>query len=274
MPEPAADTPTILDLARRVVISGVPVASALVFVTVAIKVFRAAHMETSTTVAVVSSANAVDMLKGVLLTLLPGFLAALVAVAIWWWIQAVPVDGASGAPLALWQAESGLMWSLMAVAFFTLPWIVFALFALPVVALVLVSWLAPGRRRLLSRMRTALIRIAIVTALVSTTYLAVSTDVWLPLRSISLRPGQTVTIGGQVLSQGFAAYILSSDKDNVRLLLDTPRAVIDLDASAIAPNPQICIPKPAHRSWLLRPSQELHWEGSFPSPYPVCPVSA
>ncbi len=61
---------------RTRALASVPALSILTFVIVAVKVFRASGMETSTTVAIVSTADVIALLKGVVLTLLPGFLAA------------------------------------------------------------------------------------------------------------------------------------------------------------------------------------------------------
>jgi len=83
-PEPKPD-PVVgfFDTLRGAILSSIPALSALVFVVVAVKVFRASYMETTTTVSIVSNADPFQLLKGVILTLLPGFLAALVAAAVW-----------------------------------------------------------------------------------------------------------------------------------------------------------------------------------------------
>src|ERR1700682_5180372 len=87
----------VLKTLQGTVWSSIPALSVLVFFAVTVKVFRAARMETTTTVAIVSSADTVALLKGVVLTLLPGFLAGVVAAGIWWWSGfVVSVDANTG----------------------------------------------------------------------------------------------------------------------------------------------------------------------------------
>jgi hypothetical protein len=122
------------------VLTSIPALSALVFVVVAVKVFRAAMMETTTTVAIVSTADVVALLKGVILTLLPGFLAGLTAASIWWWAGVLPteLDGGPEVPAA---ARRGLLspqalwaWAMTVMAFFTVWWPVFLVLLVPVLA--------------------------------------------------------------------------------------------------------------------------------------------
>jgi hypothetical protein len=121
------------------VLASIPALTALVFVIVAVKVFRASMMETTTTNAIVSTADVFALLKGVILTLLPGFLAALVALSIWWWAAVLPerLDGPKVreksrhgllSPQALWA------WAMIVMAFFTVWWPIFLLLLVPVLA--------------------------------------------------------------------------------------------------------------------------------------------
>ena len=67
--DPAAG---FFDSIRGAIFTSIPALAALVFVVVAVKVFRASRMETTTTVAIVSNADDFQLLKGIVLTLLPG----------------------------------------------------------------------------------------------------------------------------------------------------------------------------------------------------------
>jgi hypothetical protein len=120
------------------VLSTLPALSALVFVIVAVKVFRASMMESTTTVAIVSTANAVALLKGVILTLLPGFLAGLTAISIWWWASVVPrrteTEQREPARTALLAPQAAFAWSMIIVAFFTVWWPVFLILLAPLLA--------------------------------------------------------------------------------------------------------------------------------------------
>src|SRR5262249_14997601 len=93
---PDPEIKSFFDTLRGALFASIPALSVLVFIVVAVKVFRASRMETTTTVAIVSTADVVALLKGVILTLLPGFLAALTAAAIWWWAGVIP-EHAEGA---------------------------------------------------------------------------------------------------------------------------------------------------------------------------------
>ncbi len=130
---------SFFDTLRIGVLASVPALTALVFVIVAVKVFRASMMETTTTNAIVSTADVWALLKGVILSLLPGFLAALVAVSIWWWAAVLPgrLDGKDVQE----QARHGLLspqavwaWAMIVAAFFTVWWPIFLVLLVPVLA--------------------------------------------------------------------------------------------------------------------------------------------
>jgi hypothetical protein len=276
MTEPAKPGDFLSGLAGRVWTS-IPVLSALTFVLVAVKVFRASYMETSTTVAIVSSADQVALLKGVVLTLLPGFLAAVIVAAIWWWAGTLP-DGKTPADArkTLVSPGHGLMWALLIVGFFTISWPIFIAILLPV--LVSTGWLIVrsvdkhANWEWDGRLRRSLRTVGILAATGSLLYLALSPTVWLPLREITVQPTQTIVVKDGVLPTHFAAYVLSSDDKGADLLLDSPRAVIHVRNTQIEDNPQICIPPTSSLRWLfLRTSQAIHLDADRGSPYPTCP---
>jgi hypothetical protein len=133
------DEKSLFDTLRIGILTGLPALSAFVFIVVAVKVFRASLMETTTTVAIVSNADAVALLKGVILTLLPGFLAGLTAASIWWWGGVLPSRSDTAASKeaigrALFCPQSFCAWAFTVMAFFTIWWPVFLLLCVPVLA--------------------------------------------------------------------------------------------------------------------------------------------
>jgi predicted S18 family serine protease len=66
--------PSRLKTLESGVLTSIPVLSVLVFIVVTLKVFRVSGMETTTTVTVISEADTFALLRGVVVTLLPGFL--------------------------------------------------------------------------------------------------------------------------------------------------------------------------------------------------------
>jgi hypothetical protein len=324
------------------VLTSVPALSVLTFLLVAVKVFRVSGMEASTTVAIVSTANTAALLKGVVLTLLPGFIAAVIAAAVWRWAESLPVAGeGTGMTTAHEAGDLALAWAMVAAGFFTIPWPIFLAFFMP---MLLASTPLVDRR--LSSRKTQIVRIkcgfrilalgisafsiayGVAWASVGDTssnwfwtillvfflglfllvyrpvnqtldawdamhwrrarkilrvfgagaaalmigYLALSQTVWLPLRLIEVQPGKAIELNGQALPERFGAYVLTQDDKGASLLLETPRAVIQVGPKVIADNPQICIPEPSSfRRLFLRASQILHLESDPGSPYPVCP---
>jgi hypothetical protein len=117
--------------------------------------------------------------------------------------------------------------------------------------------------------------ISLLTAVASTGWLAISSDVWLPLRTINISQGHSILVGDKVIKRHVAAYILDSNPDQTTLLVDEPRAVVTVSTASIESNPAICIPAPSRLRWLLlRTSQEVRLEGDYPSPYPQCPLTS
>jgi len=328
------------DTLRRAALTSIPVLSALVFVIVSIKVFRASMMETTTTVAIVSSANAIALLKGVILTLLPGFLAGLAALAIWWWAGVLPerLDEANvrrDAAKALGSAQAVFAWAMLVMAFFTVWWPVFLILVAPVLAITValaVLWARGPRRSPASTRQTVLLSVvpAVLVLLVLASLAAAGTagwaaclvlgvllvvileaaafgwctssadlrlretmrvfgllaaavfvgiltleaSVWLPLRLVTFVAAQ-----GPVLKQNqpplpkrVAAYVLNRDGESVSLLLEHPRAVVEIASSAVEGSMPLCVPpESTHRVLTLRASQVLGIDADPHSPYDVCP---
>jgi hypothetical protein len=321
---------------RGAVLTSIPALSALVFVIVAVKVFRASMMESTTTVAIVSSANAVALLKGVILTLLPGFLAGLAALAIWWWGSVLPerIESTDAdRRKALGSAQAIFAWAMLVVAFFTVWWPVFLILAAPLLAttvalcvlalrgtrepsnsqllrvaaftvpsvLVLVvtlSLLAAGVilwptcvvlavlfivvalsaafgwwPRRVPHLRTAMRVFGLVAAAIFVGILALEPSVWLPLREVTF-VGRPPTLNPKKgpLDPHVAAYVLSSDADSVSLLLQNPRAVLQISTTRVSPVMPLCVPPEAtHRKFTLRASQVLGIDADPHTPYRECP---
>jgi hypothetical protein len=273
---------TFFDTLRGAVLSSVPVLSALVFVVVAIKVFRASMMETTTTVAIVSTADVVALLKGVILTLLPGFLAGLTAASIWWWAGILPERlGGAGAPAAARRAllspQAAFAWAMTVTAFFTIWWPIFLLLFLPVLATtVALVRRARARRRQLAQyetlpLRTTLRVFGLIGAATFVGLLTLQPSVWLPLRTITFT-GTPPTLKGRVLPERVAAYVLDRDEDGANLLLNKPRAVVSVAAARIEANTPFCVPPESRLRFLtLRASQIVHLDSDPHSPYEQCP---
>lgn len=294
-------TGPFFDTLRGTVLSSIPALSALVFVVAAIKVFRVSNMEATTTVAIVSQANVVDLMKGVVLTLLPGFLAGLTAVAMWWWADAIPEPAPAEAPAptgvgvskevagaavrdqnrrnsrdALLSSQSVFAWSMIVVAFFTVSWPIFVALLAPVVAATAVfvhEWQRQDyTTRTVWRAKHGLKWVGGAAAAISIGILTLAPSVWLPLRIITVTPGHSVSADGHPLPRSFAGYVLSSDSSGTSLLLANPRSVIQVGPHDIEQSEPLCVTPESSTRWLyLRTSQVLHLDPDNHSPYPLCP---
>ena len=330
-PDPVA---SFFDTLRGAILASIPALSALVFVVVAVKVFRASYMETTTTVSIVSNADPFQLLKGIILTLLPGFLAALVAAAVWWWGGILPArldesEAPADARRGLFSPQAVWAWAMAITAFFTIWWPVFLLLLVPVLAttgaLIPVAF---GKSGGASRRTAALVRGAVavtagallLAALVGSIpwtafaivfvpvvvlpeavlyglkpharatlplrralqvfgllaaaafvgVLTLSSNVWLPLRQITFTGTPPALKKGQ-LSTEVAAYVLSKDDNGLSLLIDDPRAVVDVTNSEVKPAMPLCVPEESSfRVWTTRASQELGIDVDPHSPYPTC----
>lgn len=96
--------------------------SVLSFLLVAIKVFRVSDMETSTALAVITSADTASVIRGVLMSLLPAFVAALIASFLYW--RSESLIRAQAFPIPRWVA-----WTLLALALFIVATLAFILLA-------------------------------------------------------------------------------------------------------------------------------------------------
>lgn len=325
---------------RGGLLTSIPALSALVFVIVTIKVFRASVMETTTTVAIVSTADAVALLKGVILTLLPGFLAGLTAISIWWWAGVLP-DRTNGshprqtAGRALLAPQAAFAWAMTVTAFFTVWWPVFLILLVPVLATTGTllpqslghhrSGAARGRWRTVALwaaapavaitallvakavgviswpallvaltpalvlpealiygwaqpagagmpLRRTLKAFGVAAAAIFVGLLTLSSSVWLPLRQITLVGEPPTLKPHEPLPRTFAAFVLSHDSNGASLLLNEPRAVIQVDADKISPSMPLCVPPESKwRTITTRASQVLGIDADTHSPYPTCP---
>jgi hypothetical protein len=276
---------TFIGTLGGMVLTSLPVVSAVVFFAVAIKVFRVANMETATTVAVVSQADVVALLKGVVLTLLPGFLAAVVAAAIWWWAGEIASPVSEGAS-KIQQAPSKARWAVspsnpkfvlviacLTVAFFTLPWSLLLIFLVPVAAVVVVTRLqAKGRAQEVRWAGPALRASALIVSFWMIGSVAMSPTVWLPVRAVDIDDEYRAELNETVVTGRVSAYVLASSDERTSLLLHEPRAVITIPTDKINPYSPLCVFPPSPRRWLfLRASQVLGVDPDFGSPYVRCP---
>jgi hypothetical protein len=265
---------------RGSLLSSIPALSALTFVIVAVKVFRASGMEATTTVAIVNSADVVTLLKGVILTLLPGFLAAVAAAALWWWADAMPADDVRGDPevatRALLSPQAGFAWAMVTMTFFTISWPIFLFLLVPAlyVTVVLVRRSRPRRpdRPPFPHVRRWLKGLAGTAAALAIGFLTLAPSVWVPLRTITIVPGHAVVANGKQMPPQFAAYVLDSNESGASLLLARPRAVVQVGPEDIASLRPLCVtPEARTRFFYLRLSQVLGIDPDNHSPYPLCP---
>jgi hypothetical protein len=260
-------------------LTSIPVLSALVFVIVAIKVFRVSGMETSTTVSIISKADTFSLLRGVIVTLLPGFLEALTAASLWWWAAMLPRRGEAiqtTARLALFSREAAVAWALTVTMFFTIAWPVFVVFFVPVAVTTAVLYRAPNHPELgasVIRMRLVLRVVAVAVGTVSLGLLTLASNPWLPLQAITVRSNHSLTLDHQSLPHKFAAYVLSSNDHGSTLLVDHPRAVIEVSRDDIEPAMPLCVPPEKGRAWKIRASQAVGIDANVKSPYAECPVA-
>jgi hypothetical protein len=274
---------TLMETLQDTVLTSIPVLSALVFLIVSIKVFRVSGMETTTTVAVVSQADPFALLKGVILTLLPAFLEAATAAALWAWARILPTrDLPEGQPTrdaarrTLLSREAGVAWSFIVIAFFTVTWVVFLLFFLAAAVTTGMLWGAwrsqrPWGRRM-ARLRRVLTVASFVAAFGAVLSLMLASTPWLPLRQVTVAPEHTLTLNGTALPTSFGAYVLKNDDKGTSLLLDDPRAVIDTQPGEVEKAMPFCIPSPGSGRWYkIRASQVVGLDENEDSPYPVCP---
>jgi hypothetical protein len=308
-----------------------------VFVIVTVKVFRASHMETTTTVAIVSNADVYKLLKGIILTLLPGFLAALAAAAVWWWGEVLPKrldePGASAAAVrGLYSPQAIFAWAMMVMAFFTIWWPVFLALLVPVLATTgAIAPLAIGASRVPKRSTSILhglvaaAGVALVVATATSTIswatlvillvpllvlseavryglraheramlplsatlrtfglvaaaafiglLTLAPTVWLPLRKVTF-VGTPPTLKSERLPRQVAASVLSTDNTGSNLLLDKPRAVIQVTPDEVESAMPLCVPPESKlRVLTTRASQVLGVDSDPHTPYETCPQIA
>jgi hypothetical protein len=283
--------PSRLKTLESGVLTSIPVLSVLVFIVVTLKVFRVSGMETTTTVTVISEADTFALLRGVVVTLLPGFLEALTAVSLWLWASRLPrrADGAqANARAALLSPEAAAAWILTVTMFFTIAWPIFLLIFVPMVlatgalywAAGLPRWpswlrLPRGQQRTagrwVARLRTWLLVIALVVGTVSLGLLTLQSNPWLPLHAVRVASSDPLTLDNEPLPDEFPAYVLNSDDKRLTLLLDQPRAVVEVERRKLEPDMPLCVPHETNRKWKIRASQVVGIDADVPSPYEECP---
>jgi hypothetical protein len=279
MQQPSADTERRSPLSNLEggLLTSIPVLSALVFVIVAIKVFRVSGMETTTTVSIISKAETFALFRGVIVTLLPGFLEALTAASIWWWAAVLPRRGEAiqaTARSALFSREAAVAWILTVTMFFTIAWPVFLFFFVPVTITTVVLYCTGYHSKageLIIRMRMILRIVALTVGAVSLGLLTLTSTPWLPLQTITVRSNRSLTLDHQPLPHKFAAYVLSSNDHGSTLLVDHPRAVIEVSRDDIEPAMPLCVPHETRRAWKIRASQVVGIDANVKSPYAECP---
>jgi hypothetical protein len=101
--------------------------------------------------------------------------------------------------------------------------------------------------------------------------LTLSTTVWLPLRAITFTHTPPALKRGPLPRQ-IAAYVLSSDDKGASLLLQDPRAVVQVTRNEIANAMPLCAPPESRwRVITTRASQVLGIDSDPHTPYVTCP---
>jgi uncharacterized membrane protein YidH (DUF202 family) len=234
--------------------------SVLSFLVVAIKIFRVSDMETSTALAVVTTADTASVIRGVVISLLPAFLATLIATLAWWRSQAA-IEGATF-PLPRWAA-----WLLFALSLFVVATVAF------VVLLVLFGvllWLARsytarrdgGSRRPLTGLRLVSFLSAALALYFIGTFVLERTSLWVPeekvrfaaedLASQAFPPlayphedTSSLTLVGYVLKQGdgVTTMLTESNRGAVRVFIRVPGTPLKRT---------VCLSDPPSNSWFYR----------------------
>jgi hypothetical protein len=234
--------------------------SVLSFLLVAIKVFRISDMETSTALAVVTSADTASVIRGVLIALLPAFLAALIATFLLWRSRAMIHQAAF--PIPRWVA-----WVLFALSLFIVATVAFAgLLVLFLVMLGLIRWYL---RRREDRPRGAMPGLRLV-SLVSfglalyfmATFALERTSLWVPEEKVRFAAADLTTQTFPRLaypredtrSVTFVGYVIKAEEGSTVMLTESkPGAVrVLVRIPAVPLRRVICLPDPPSNAWIYR----------------------
>jgi hypothetical protein len=102
--------------------------------------------------------------------------------------------------------------------------------------------------------------------------LTLESSVWLPLRRITFVADHGPVVKHTALPKQVAGYVLSRDQESVSVLLDKPRAVVELPPTAVESSMPLCVPPESrHRVLTVRASQVLGIDADPHSPYGPCP---
>ena len=153
-----------------------------------------------------------------------------------------------------------------------MSWASFVILLVPLVVLpeAVLYGLRPHERATLPVSRTLRV-FGLVAAAAFIGILTLSPSVWLPLRQITFI-GDPPALKNGPLPQKVAAYVLSSDDKGSSLLLEEPRAVVDVTKAQIERDQPLCVPPESRlRVLTTRASQVLGIDIDPHSPYQTCP---
>lgn len=169
----------------------------------------------------------------------------------------------------------GIGWILAAISAIEIPWGFVLGLSIAIALIALDTRRRPHATRdpkWIRRTRVLTLLACFVSAILNIYYLALSPTVWLPLRQIELTTQTPPRLKDEVLPREFGAYVLSSDDKRVILLVDDPRAVVELRPDDLEPHPPICVPERSGlpRELFLRPVQLFGIEEDPDTPYLPC----
>jgi hypothetical protein len=259
-PARAADEASTGEQLQTWIRSNLGTISVLSFLLVAIKVFRVSDMETSTALAVITTADTGAVIRGVLISLLPAFLAVLIASYAWWRSQAT-IKG-TAFPLRRWVA-----WLLFALSLFIVATVAFViLLGLFLVMLQLIRAYGARRNGSPRRRFTALQAVSFLSGALALyfmgTFALERTSLWVPEERVTFSskdlaeqvfppgayPNRTVgstTFIGYVLREGETTtpMLVESERGAVRVFIRVPGKPVSR---------RVCLADPPSSAWLYR----------------------
>jgi hypothetical protein len=259
-PAPGSDEVTTGEQLQSWIRSNLGTISVLSFLLVAIKVFRVSDMETSTALAVITTADTGAVVRGVLISLLPAFLAVLIASYAWWRSQAT-IRG-TAFPLRRWVA-----WLLFALSMFIVATVAFVvLLALFLVMIQLIRTYGPRRNGVNRRRFTALQAVSFVSAALALyfmgTFALERTSLWVPEERVTFAAkdlaGHVFPPGAyphrNVASTSFIGYVLREGDPTTPMLVESERGAVRIfiRVPGTPTSRTVCLADPPSSSWFYR----------------------
>ena len=256
-PARGADEATTGEQLQTWIRSNLGTISVLSFLLVALKVFRVSDMETSTALAVITTADTGAVIRGVLISLLPAFVAVLIASYAWWRSQAA-IKGRAF-PLRDWVA-----WLLFALSLFIVATVAFVvLLALFLLMLQLIrTYGRGGAERRFGALQAASFLSAALALYFMGTFALERTSLWVPEERVAFSPKD---LAGQVFPPGaypnrnsssttFIGYVLREGSETTPMLVESERGAVRvfIKVPGKPVSRTVCLADPPSSSWFYR----------------------